>query len=501
MMVAAMSKQQADSNNVIDFAPPQRRDTADVQPSNFWEICTQPSAVPGKLRYAVDYFQAYAPVQNAGFANVLALTLGGLVAARSYSTTKGQFSSGLFYLVVGQPGSGKDALNTGLFNVLRHVRGKEKMTQEFRLGRTDYTSGNAVFSAIFTTPSQIALWDEFGTGLQGARSRKGSHETEALRTLTSVATSPHQRLNPRVYSNPAIAQGKVQEMDDTRRVFVDKHGFTLLAMTQPDSLLAALSTQDAGTGLLSRFIIVQDMRGIQPADGSLWGTPPHELIDWIQATAGWIHGDIPQEPHAFRDRISTLSFSRKGEMVRLSFRNEIVTLRNAYLQKGETMASNVLARTAEMAMRLSLIVSLSKGEEEISAATMKWCCNFMAHYHKQAVKMLRENLSDSPFESRCKKVKSYLRENAGAYSLRELMRGGPVQGLKKRDFEELLDALLVRGEIELREETTSGRKTQRFCIALPKVETEPKGGICPRCGIAVPAGKERCACGAMSTPK
>ena len=61
-------------------------------------------------------------------------------------------------------------------------------------------------------------------------------------------------------------------------------------------------------------------------------------------------------------------------------------------------------RSREVAMRLSLIIARSMGQEAIGSDAMQWSIDYVDHYAKQTIEMFRANMSEGPFEATCKAV-------------------------------------------------------------------------------------------------
>lgn len=69
-------------------------------------------------------------------------------------------------------------------------------------------------------------------------------------------------------------------------------------------------------------------------------------------------------------------------------------------------------RSKEIAMRLSLIITRSMGQDQIGLDTMQWSIDYVEHYATQTIRMFRSNMADGLFDAACKAVfaKSKLRE-------------------------------------------------------------------------------------------
>ena len=102
--------------------------------------------------------------------------------------------------------------------------------------------------------------------------------------------------------------------------------------------------------------------------------------------------------------------------------------------------ADMLNRTREIAMRVSMIVSVSLGDEEISEASAQWAIDYVDYYATQTLDALTANLSEGDTDSLRKQVAKAIKE-AGPAGLKisELMKAAPKLGnLRKFERDGLL---------------------------------------------------------------
>jgi len=120
-------------------------------------------------------------------------------------------------------------------------------------------------------------------------------------------------------------------------------------------------------------------------------------------------------------------------------------------------------------MRLSLIVSRSMGQDEITADAMNWSIDYVDYYAKQTIEMFRSNMAEGPFDAACKAVYSHI-ERAGLAGLteREISRSvAAFANMDRRKRSDVLDALANDRGIECRDQNQGARGRPRFAYFAP----------------------------------
>jgi len=128
-------------------------------------------------------------------------------------------------------------------------------------------------------------------------------------------------------------------------------------------------------------------------------------------------------------------------------------------------------RSREIAMRLSLIVSRSMGQDEISADAMIWSIDYVDFYANQTIEMFRSHMANGPFEAACKAVYSRI-EKAGLGGLTERAISRSVSAfanMDRRKRADVLDALQTDRGIECRDQNQGARGRPRFAYFAPPI--------------------------------
>ena len=123
-------------------------------------------------------------------------------------------------------------------------------------------------------------------------------------------------------------------------------------------------------------------------------------------------------------------------------------------------------RSREIAMRLSLIVARSMGQESIGLDAMQWSIDYVEHYAAETIAMFRSNMADGPFDACCKAVFSKI-DLAGSEGIteRDLARGvAAFANMNRRKRADVLETLQSDRDIKPRTEPTGGRKRVAWFI-------------------------------------
>ena len=123
-------------------------------------------------------------------------------------------------------------------------------------------------------------------------------------------------------------------------------------------------------------------------------------------------------------------------------------------------------RSREIAMRLSLIIARSMGQESIGLDAMQWSIDYVEHYATETIKMFKANMADGPFDAACKAVFAKI-ETAGLGGITEsqITRSvGAFANMDRRKRGDVLDALANDRGIECRNlnEGKRGRPTMAW---------------------------------------
>ena len=163
-----------------------------------------------------------------------------------------------------------------------------------------------------------------------------------------------------------------------------------------------------------------------------------------------------------------VAFTQAAENLLREYEQRLV---NAIKKETGTGLEAMYNRSREIAMRLSLIIARSMGQDEIGSDAMQWSIDYVDHYAIQTIEMFRSNMSEGPFEAACKAVYARI-EKAGLTGLteRELARSvSSFANMDRRRRADILDALQTDRGIECRNQNEGAKGRPRFAYFSPPI--------------------------------
>lgn len=415
----------------------------------------------GILADIVNYYNSTARAPQHGFAVQVSLAIASLICGRRFKTTKGNFTS-MYFLNVAKSSTGKEHIKTVCEEVLEAC-GKEDL-----LNGSGYTSAGAVFSTLLRRPRHLTIIDEFGRYLEAAGNRGNSNFQEANTQLMEAIGRCHGTMRPLAYSTMAVSSEKADEMANRK---IRNPAITLVSMTTPSTLFANISSNNVSDGFLGRFIVsISDMPRAVHEDRD-WVEVPKRIVDWaeqIDARFGaFAQSELSEQSPSFIE----LSFDHKSLQMLKEFDQERVDMSNDLEAYGlEALAG----RTKEMAMRMALVVALAKdpNANTVDADSTSWAIQYVRHSLQSTVKVMKRNISDSVYESNCKRVLDVIR-SAGEKGINKgpLLKRAPLKSLEPKDREIILGDLFDNGFVRC-EDKPSGRRGGRPTSVYFSIKTD-----------------------------
>ena len=376
--------------------------------------------VPGVLGKVVDYYEATAPKSQPQFAVQAALALGSVVLGRRWKTDWNNFSS-LYFINVGVSSAGKEHAGTVLTELLTAGDCAEL------IGTSKYSSGSAVYSELREVPTHIGIIDEFGKLLEGTKKANNSYGTDAL----SVMMQMWGRCGG-VAKIPALSTlGATQKQKEAMRVnrTITHPALSIIAMTTPSTFYSAISIENITSGFIPRFVIVESEIGRQK-------TRKRKDVEVDDSVIHWIYRCV--RAHSGEGNLSDLEgaeiapdpvivhITPEAEKLFSEFEEKLIKHENALDMYN---IAEVLGRTNEIAMRISLIVAVSCNSFEVLEEHAKWAIDYINYYSQQTVDRIKSRVANSDFEAICKQVIEHIRKgkNMGA-TVQELARKCPLYG-------------------------------------------------------------------------
>lgn len=392
-------------------------------------------SVPGVLQDAVNWFNTTAVSHQPQFAVVYALALGCTVMGRRWRTDANNYSN-CYFVCIGQTGSGKEYVRKALARTLADC-GLERL-----IGPSGYTAGSSVLSALIDKPTHVMVMDEFGQKLKQASAKHNTNAQSTLTALMEVFGMQDGIMLPQGYSKASLSKEQSERLDR----YVKHPSLTVVGLSTTNDFAEAITFGDVASGFLNRFLIIETEHALPkqrvtrpiPFSDRLkeWCTSCAEAHD----TEGGLLGatdshDMPPAP-------VVVDFSPDA----LRLLDQITDEIHAYRTSNKDAAlSDMKSRSREIAMRLSLVISRSCGEDQISAASLQWAHDFVTHYTDKVIAMMEKNMSVNDFHDICNRTIDAIRKSGLKGSTEsELCRSvAKLKGLKPREREDVFRALIA----------------------------------------------------------
>jgi hypothetical protein len=320
-------------------------------------------AVPGVLQQVVQFFNDTAIKPQPQFATMSALALGAVCLGQRWKTNRGNFAHH-YSVAVARTGSGKENVRRTIERILEAAQLQEL------IGPAGYHSESAVISALVSQPCHIAIIDELGLLLAESKASGMGHKASMLKCLLSVFNIGDGTLRNAAFSQAGLTEGQKKLL----RQVVSSPSLTLVGMSTPSTLLAALNNADIESGLVNRILFIQSDEPLQLSRTVSRAEVPEGVIAWAKFHAKAQGGDslvtagngpeLPPKP-------IEVPFSLEADKVIKAFEEELLAI-----VKRDTSAEELLSRCRDISMRLALILARSLEQDHIEAEAAQWAVDY-----------------------------------------------------------------------------------------------------------------------------
>lgn len=409
--------------------------------------------VPGALQDVVTYYTETAKQDQPQFAVLAALVFGAVVLGRRWKTDQDNFAS-FYSIAVARTGGGKEHVRRVVYRLLTAAL-LEKL-----MGPRSYASGPAVASGIHRQPCHVAVIDEFGLVLAEARAQ-GSHKAGVTKELMELFGLQADTYCPTAYGHAGLTEAQIKSLEQITR----SPSLTLVGLSTPSTLLAGLTGGDISSGLLNRFLVVQSHEPLREARVTRETAISPKLISWAQYHASAHAGDgnladdfgpeqppVPVEVPFGAEALKALKQFTKKELLPL--------------QNRDAVTGELLVRSREIAMRISLIVARSMGQTEIGPEPMQWAIDYV-RWHTWHLLEIAPRIGQTKWAQMVDELGDAIARAGGkGLTPREIGRTWhPWRGTKPQEQQALLQAVVAdRGAVLKTIASRQGRARQAWVI-------------------------------------
>ncbi|HNO80369.1 MAG TPA: DUF3987 domain-containing protein, partial [Phycisphaerae bacterium] len=401
--------------------------------------------VPGFVADVMDFTLANAPYPNVGLAFCGAIALQSYLCGRKVCDA-GDLRPNIYLLALASSGTGKDfprKVNSRVLFEIGHVGA---------LG-DKFASGEGIQDALVRTNAMLFQNDEMDGVLRQINLDRENKRESIPNILLTLYTSANDVYPMRVKAGQKEA------------AHIDQPHLTLFGTATPQYFYESLSQRMLTNGFFARLIIVDiGKRG----EGQTPGSARHLPDAVIEAARWWSDFqpgkrranllEVHPEPRVVHctpeavEAITALQRQTEHEYDQAHARNDEV-------------ARVAWSRTHENAKKLALIYACSVRYEDpvIDRKAIQWASAFAMHQTRRQLFLAANYVAENPFHAECLKLTRKLREAPG----QELPHSVLLKRMKMKtkDFKELIETLVQRGDVLPISVATDGRHGQTYRLA------------------------------------
>lgn len=406
--------------------------------------------VPGVLGQAVAHYNATSTRYQPQYAVQTALALGSVVCGRYWMTETNNYTS-LYLVNLGSTGRGKEFART----FIEHALGEAQM--EHLIGPLKYVSEAGVMGQLQFSPRHITVYDEFGRLLSSTGANGSTNLRDAQTLMMSLFGQLGGIARGAAYSINGKTEKQVEQMRKTR---ILRPAITLLGLSTPETFFDALSQDDVANGFLNRLLVVNSRQPRTMERPRPWKAIPRGLKMWMRDFG--LHGedagfDDPSESPAEAEDPEVVEYTPAAMKLLDKIEAEVIDLQNAH---DAVRLDGMFSRSREIAMRIALIVALSRDKTKIDEVSLQWAWDYVIFYTKEMVENVR-------------KMMGATKVTRSAEHLAQIIFDSGRKGLTLRDMGRV-DIEFKRLDKRMSEEVLHILKTQ-YDIVFAKVKKAGKG--------------------------
>jgi len=271
--------------------------------------------------------------------------------------------------------------------------------------------------------------------LASASAKGNQNKKDALTMLMEAWGRQTKTLRNVGYSMVQMTEAQKKAM----QIEIRSPSLSIIGMTTPETFYEAVGSKDVASGFLNRILIVESKRPRELSRNPDQIDVPKNVVDWIRdvsTTQGEGASMISDQGNDFPPVPLMIPFSEQARTLLRDYEITITDRQNT----SSPMIADMMNRSREVAMRLSLIVAVSLGDKEISSVSAQWAIDYVDFYLRQTLEIMDVRISEGDTDGLRKAVAESIRESGSiGMKMSELIKAVPRLGnLKKHERDGLL---------------------------------------------------------------
>lgn len=408
----------------------------------------------GALGLIADYYNATSGVAQYGFAVQTAIAIGSIVCGRNYKTDGENYAS-LFLMNVGKTATGKEHCKTVIEKVLAAANMDRLIVGD------GFTSAGGVMSELLKKPRLITVIDEFGMYIEAANAKGNSMQKEANSYLMQAIGRCGGTIRAKNYSSMTLSKKDAESVQDR---YVRNPAITMVGITTPSTFFENVTIKDVLSGFINRFVISISDAEPDIRRRVMIDAPPPAITQWIAAIRRRAENNGNTADIAVTESNPViLSFSKPAIEIQVAFEREMI---GEIKRLGEKGLEGLAGRSNEMAMRLSLIMALSRDPNTsiVADIDMEYAVSYIRKCYRRVLDEIENTMANSGFESSKKEIYNAIAMNTNGISRTRMANTAPFSKHKPKDLDELLFALEQGDMIQKIVSSGRGRPTVNWRV-------------------------------------
>ena len=242
---------------------------------------------------------------------------------------------------------------------------------------------------------------------------------------------------------------------------INQPGLVIFGTAIPNHYYEALSERMLTNGFFARMIILEAGPRGTGQEPVIRDLPPSVL-----AAAKWWADYRPGTGNLenWNPVPTVIDHTDEARRLLIECREQAEAEYTAAETKGDSVGTTVWGRVSEQTRKLALLYAVSENHlaPRIGLAAVEWASAFVMHQTRRMLFMAASHVADSEFDALCLRAIEKIRHAPGA----EIGHSVLLKRLKipKKEFADLMDTLACRGDVEVKDVTTSGRTGRWYAL-------------------------------------